>query len=239
MQATVRKDPPHPELESRVSHMRARKLKTDTVGTRISNSRTMAGLTQMELSKIVGRGRSAVAQWERDDAEPPLELFRIMAKQFKTTAQYLAFGVTTEPGVVYPSPEELGYTLVPEMRFGNTLNDVHAVAGQSWGVPTGWLKNELQAEAYDSLAIFKVEVDHEPYERGDRVIVDRSATRASPPGAFLVWDGYGPSINNVAVLPGSTPRKTMAKVSGAMGQYEIEVDKLQIIGRVRGVWKKA
>lgn len=46
-------------------------MKRNTVGSRIQKLRYQLGLTQEDLAKVADRGRSAVAQWERDDCEPP------------------------------------------------------------------------------------------------------------------------------------------------------------------------
>jgi len=74
----------------------------------------------------------------------------------------------------------------------------------------------------------------------DRVIVDRSDKRPSPPGTFLIWDGIGATIAQLSPAPptGSTGRPSV-KVTTAYGDYSVELGNLTVFGRLRGVWKKA
>jgi transcriptional regulator with XRE-family HTH domain len=233
------KAPPPKPVETRM-----RSADEDSVGMRIKTARENLELTQDDLAKrlINNRNnknytRSTVAQWERNDSVPPLEVFDELAKELNTTSRFLAFGDRAQPQVVAPDPDELGYALVPEVRVGgeDTFNEV-----VKWGLPTQWLRSEIGAPDPSKVLIYHVEVDSAGFGYGDRVLVDRAANRPSPPGKFLHWDGVGPVISNITVIPAhSGAKKAMAKVTTNEGTYETEVDRLKIIGRVKGVWAKA
>lgn len=222
-----------------VAHISAspRRFKEDTFAVRLKKAREALELTQDELGKLINLSRASVAQWERGNNDPRLENIPEIAKALKVRPEYLAFGVTTEPVEVMPSPEALGYVMVPEISIGNSLDDIERV--QTWGIPTNWLRTELHCTDFDKLVLYKVEVDSDALQFGDRVIIDRSQTRASPPGQFLYWDGVGPMIAHILIIPGAGNKKPQARVTTASGSYEVAADSVQIIGRVRGIWRKA
>jgi transcriptional regulator with XRE-family HTH domain len=215
-----------------------------SIGMRIKTARENLDLTQEQLAKRLTKEssgkpyiRSTVAQWERNDSVPPIEMFHDIAKELNTTPQFLAFGLTMEPKVVPPNPDELGYALMPEARV---LGEDKFEEVSQWGLPTQWLRTELGVTAPDRLFIYKVEVDSAGFSYGDRVIIDRASNRASPPGKFLHWDGVGPVISNIVVVPAhGAAKKPIAKVTGIDGTYETDIDRLHIIGRAKGVWSKA
>jgi transcriptional regulator with XRE-family HTH domain len=219
----------------------------DSIGMRIKISRENVNLTQLDLAKrlthkrVKGKDkhytRSTVAQWERNDSIPPVDLFEYMAKELNTTAEFLAFGVTMEPKVVLPKPDELGYVLVPEVTF-RSEDATDEVA--KWGLPVHWLRTEMGVVSLDKLVIYKVEADSAGFSFGDRIIIDRGSVRPTPSGKFLHWDGVGPVVSAIMVIPAhGTAKKPIAKVTGVDGTYETDIDKLHIIGRVKGLWAKA
>jgi transcriptional regulator with XRE-family HTH domain len=224
------------------------KLKTnvDTLGERIKKAREARGLTQDTLAKDItrilehqgvvdkARGRSSIAQWETGRAFPEYVTLSAIAKAVDKSPEYIAFGVTDEPRTVFPEPEELGYVLAPEIVVEG---DDSFTKTCEWGLPIDWLRSELGVTSYKDVAIYKVDVNGDKFEFGDRVIIDRSNAKPSPPGHFLYWDGVGANIARMVVVPGG--RKPRVRVEGPSGTYEADVDKIAIIGRVKGIWKKA
>lgn len=204
-----------------------------SVGQRIAQARANADKTQDQLAKFVNRGRSAVAQWERDSAVPDINMVKEIAQFLQTTPEYLAFGLTNKPVKVAPSAEEAGYLTIREVTFGDEPDDLHETG--RWGVSLAWLRNELGTQT-DDLIMFKVNTPVHGLEFGDRVVVDRANFKPSPPGLFLYWDGLGPAIGRIMVLP-PQGRKLTVKVDGATGSYEVDASKITIIGRLKGIWR--
>jgi transcriptional regulator with XRE-family HTH domain len=234
----------------------ARKARAKTridlsLGERLRKAREAAGITQEVLAKQVThlleldgvtdeerakkRGRSSIAQWETGRAFPEFTTISAIARAVKKTPEYLAYGITNEPKTVMPEPEVMGFVLAPEIQI---LDERKHKEVQKWGLPLDWLRGELGVTSYKDLAIYKVEVNGDPFEYGDRVIIDRNNFRPSPPGYFLYWDGVGANIAKMRVVP-SAGKKHIVKVSSSNGDFEVDVDKLSILGRVKGVWKKA
>jgi len=212
-----------------------------SVGSRIREARDEKNLSQAELAKLLGLSRAAVAQWESDTTSPSIATAAEVARLLGKPPQWLAYGVSGEPQIVYRSPEQEGYTRIREIAFGDKPDAVQEVA--VWGAPTTWVKQELHCVEPAGLMVYAIETTNmEPeLEYGDRIVVDSNTQRPSPAGLFLHWDGVGPAVNHITVIPGAGGKKPMARVSSTDGKtesYEIPVDSLKIVGRVRGFWRK-
>lgn len=216
-----------------------------SINTRIKEMREKKGITQNELTNRInhrlalaggdanGYTRSSIAQWETQRARPEPKAVPLIASVLDTTPEYLEFGITGEPKTVLPDPEVLGYVLAPEMTF----DDIAGQETQKWGIPVSWLKQEIGVTSLKDVIVHKIEANNDPFDYGDRVLIDRSNQRPTPPGHFLYWDGVGAIVAHMMILP--NVRKHMVKITSPNGSFESELNKLQIIGRVRGVWKKA
>jgi transcriptional regulator with XRE-family HTH domain len=204
-------------------------------GERVFKSRMEIGMTQHTLAKHLDRNRSSVAQWERSKNIPDIHTIEDMATLLNTTPQWLAFGISDKPQTVMPDPRALGYALVPEIRVGRTPEQWDTL--QKWGLPYQFLTSELGCPDPDALFMMTVESPIEDYQVGDRVIVDRSSTRPSPPGIFVMWDGLACVVAKVSVVPGAN-RSPTVKVENANGSFELSLDKTQLLGRVRGGFKR-
>ncbi len=77
---------------------------------------------------------------------------------------------------------------------------------ERWGLPMSFVAGELRATS-TNLDIIEVMGDSmEPtLSSGDRVVVDKSQTKPSPDGIFVLWDGYGVIVKRVEVIRGRTP----------------------------------
>jgi transcriptional regulator with XRE-family HTH domain len=229
------------EPSSRVYMAMPRKgsLEKETLGFRIKQARLNANLTQLGLSKLVGDvGRSAIAQWERNDSTPSLPTINKVAKILNVKPESLTHGFDYAPVEVAPSPEKLGYVLVPEVTYGDKPEVKNEQ--QKWGLPYNWLKTEIGVSNPDAMIVYKVEVSFSgsPFEMGDRLLVDTGQTRPSPAGTFLYWSGFGPEIGEFYVIPQIGSKKALCKVKTPHGEMETEVDKILILGRVKGKMNK-
>lgn len=56
---------------------------------RLKNERKRKGISQIELSKIVGVTQQAIAKWETNKAEPDNQTLTILASYFGVTTDYL------------------------------------------------------------------------------------------------------------------------------------------------------
>lgn len=207
-------------------------LHVNTVGDRIIEARKAKDMTQLDLSKRLGISRAAVGQWEINSTSPSITKLEEVAHVLGVEPQWLAYNVTSgEPRIVYRSPERANIHWVPELTFGDSINDTHEE--DQWGVPAEYLSRELHA------TIAKTVICHvnghavEPdYEYGDKVFIDRSDTKPSPAGIFAFWDGIGMAYARMQSVPGSTPKVRITQKGSE--PYDMELDEVTIIGRVKG-----
>jgi transcriptional regulator with XRE-family HTH domain len=208
-----------------------------TLGGRIKEKRVDAGMTQAELARLLGKSRSNIAQYERNDSVPPMPVAAEMAKALNAPMSFFVDG-KAGPEPRMPNADELGYALVEEVvHTGQTETQ----KSQQWALPTNWLRNEIGCADTTQVLMVKVEAGIGRYEYGDRVVIDTSPAgrRPSPPGTFLYWDGFAAALGEISVHPDPSGKKHVAKVTTTHGAYETVPDKLVILGRVKGVFKKA
>ncbi|TXL70129.1 S24 family peptidase [Vineibacter terrae] len=74
---------------------------------------------------------------------------------------------------------------------------------------------------------------------GQKVMVDLTDRRPSPPGIFVVYDGLGLVLKRVEVVFGSDPpRVRISSDNQNHAPYERTLDEAHINGRVIGVWAR-
>lgn len=90
------------------------------------------------------------------------------------------------------------------------------------------------------LALIRVEGNSmEPdYHPGERVLVDLSRRRPSPPGEFVIWDGMGLVLKRVELVPNSNAsRIRLISINPGYTPYEVDLDEHTIVARVIGKWQ--
>lgn len=223
--------------QPKVRHVRKENVVSDmitsNVGKRIKEAREKLKLTQMDIAKYMGTSRPAVTNWETGMSSPTLYTVHQVATFLQVTPEWLAFGVSTLPKIVHKAPE--GTVKVEEVTFGQSPDDRTVV--DQWDIPERYLSGDLHVMVTSKTILWRVDSDTMApgYEYGDRVIVDTSATKVSPPGVFLIWDGISVVMARVRVAftPGG---KQIAKVDTSATEegYETPVEKIVILGRIRG-----
>jgi len=108
-----------------------------------------------------------------------------------------------------------------------------------WQMPSNLIAAQTTANA-NSLKIITVYGDSmaPDFLPGERVMVDISDRLPSPPGVFVVWDGFALIIKRLEMIPYSDPPKLRAKSSNKEYEtFELELSEITINGRVVGKWK--
>jgi hypothetical protein len=194
-------------------------------------------LTQRLEQVLVGRG------------DPPI-----------TSPQVLALSGLGRPDAAPPAAGDADGETGPPMREAAAFSglattasikemDVRAGAGNpqlleaeddgtiaEWAIPQLVLKNRTQAPAQQIRVITVSGDSMEPdLQSGQRVFVDLTDRLPSPPGIFVLWDGFGITIKQLEVIPYSDP--PMVRIKSRNPHYEtIEVaaQEVTIHGRVIG-----
>jgi len=115
-------------------------------------------------------------------------------------------------------------------------NGQHRVVS-TWSIPADYLR-AYTAEP-EAIRIVRVAGDSmEPeYPAGERVAVDTSHRVPSPPGVYVLWDGFGLVLKRVEIIPGTEPRRVrLMSINPAYPAYEVPLDEVVINGRVIGRW---
>jgi len=106
-----------------------------------------------------------------------------------------------------------------------------------WTLPVDYLRAYVASPA--AARIIRIVGDSmEPhYNAGDRVLVDTSHQTPSPPGVYVIWDGFGLVLKHVEVLAGRRPATArLSSDNPAYSPYEVPVEDLKVQGRVMGKW---
>ena len=107
-----------------------------------------------------------------------------------------------------------------------------------WALPRQLLVNQVGAES--TMRIIQVMGDSmvPEFNPGDRVMVNTADRMPSPPGVFVLWDGFGLIIKRCEMIPHSTPpRAILSSANSHYSTYEMDVSEIQIQGRVVGKWQ--
>lgn len=127
-----------------------------------------------------------------------------------------------------------GYGAEPPVLNGDNETPILA----EWSMPEDLVQAHTTPDR--RLAIIRVEGDSmEPeYHPGERVLVDLSRRKPSPPGIFIIWDGMGLVLKRVELVPSLIPRRIrLSSINPGYTPYEVELDEHTIVARVIGKWQ--
>lgn len=105
---------------------------------------------------------------------------------------------------------------------------------ENWIIPASVLNARTKAPS-DQVKIFEVKeaVMGPDYRQGEHVLVDQTENAPSPPGVFVVSDGYGHLLRQCEMIMGSSPPavRISARDEDFISQT-IALRDIQIVGRV-------
>lgn len=113
------------------------------------------------------------------------------------------------------------------------------VSVAEWAVPENIIRGQTTAPP-QGLAIITVYGDSmvPDFRPGERIMVDTSDRRPSPPGVFVLWDGFGLVVKRLEMIPYSDP--PVVSLISRNEQYakrQLPADDVDIKGRVIGKWQ--
>lgn len=116
-----------------------------------------------------------------------------------------------------------------------------AVTVGIWQVPAEWIRTEIRTPDPRSMRILTIEGDSMlgTLNPGDKVLIDLSRRRPSPPGLFMIWDGVAQVPRRLEFIDGSQPpRIRVISDNPRYLTYESAVEATNIVGRVMGRWQR-
>lgn len=185
----------------------------------------LTGIPQGEISE--DRQREIAASLDADDIDDTV-LDPVSIPEIDLRAGAGAGGVE----LVSSTASENGYSI-----SADAIRD-------RWSMPESFTRGELRmapggayvTEVYGDSG-YDPSNPHAPgsVHAGDRVIIDTTDRRPSPPGLFAVYDGMGLVLKLVEIVRGSDPAKIrLSSRNPSYSAYEAVEGEAVIIGRVRG-----
>lgn len=207
-----------------------------------------AEMDQSALARLVGVSSQAVNQWCRGETQP-------RGKRLEKIAQVLGVPVASllghdseppRPGnnsEVISSKDGIADLIIKEVDIaagaGNPTyaDPYNEVTAEKWVIPRKFLSSFVKDT--ENLRIISVsgESMSPEYKHGDKVLVDISHKTPSPPGVYVVWDGYGVVIKRLEALAGKNPPSIrLSSANTLYADYECSAEDLIVFGKVVGRW---
>jgi len=225
---------------------------------KLKRLRERTGLSVRKLAGRIGRAASSYAFYEDSykKAYLPLDLVQELVPVFEP------FGIEPEEVLALAGVVK-GEALLGRRSRANDNQpqnatriaelDVRASAGgglahetdesepvvAEWQMPSALLRAQTTAPAAN-LRIITVYGDSmvPDFLPGERVLVDTGDRRPSPPGVFVLWDGFGLVLKRLEMIPYSEPAKVrLFSANSQYGAYEQPLEDVVINGRVIGKWQ--
>lgn len=112
--ASERASRPRPPIETDLAPDPDRILQGLDLGERLALARYQRGLTQKQLSELVGKSRGTIVQYEQGRLQPPLQQIEAMARVLDVAPELIAFG---RQGITGLSRESASVTSLPEVEI--------------------------------------------------------------------------------------------------------------------------
>lgn len=181
------------------------------------------GQSKAALAKALGLEPSAVSKMLNG------------MRQIKATeyVQMRAFFGMPSDGRKALSGVQSGYVVEP-LQGGAALKDREPSSESQWVIPAQIIGARTKAGP-ENIKSFEVEDNlmAPEFQRGEHVLVDLSDQTPSPPGAFVVSDGFGTMIRNCERIAGSDPvRVRISALKESFAPREVLETDAQIMGRV-------
>ena len=228
------------------------------VARRLKQIRTRAGLSIRQVAQALGMEHGSSYQHYEDRFKKPLlpldlilRLVPIFGPRGVDAAELFSLaGVDGSGQRPLPGPGR-SEVAAPMMRIeeldvrasagsgGNGLTDESARVVAAWQMPSEIVRGYTTAPAVELRIITVLGDSMEPtLLPGQRVLVDTTDRRPSPPGVFVVWDGLGLVVKRVQLLPHTDPpRVKITSDNQNYEPYERTLDEAYIQGRVIGQWR--
>jgi len=156
---------------------------------------------------------------------------QIKAQEYNLMRQYFGLPVDGERASDLP---ENSYRLDTLAGGTGMMEAERETREDSWIIPAEILSQRTQAPP-NKIKIYNVKENFmEPdYKRGEHVLIDLSDKNPSPPGAFIISDGFGVMLRNCEYVPNSDPAEIRVSACNTSFQTQIlQQNDFDIIGRV-------
>ena len=199
-------------------------LRVLDLGQRLALARQRKGLTQKQLSELVGKSRATIVQYEQGRLQPPVQQIETMAQVLDVPPELIAFG---RQGLTGLGHDNASVTSLPEVELGT---DGETVSG-GHGFASGLVKHLGVEPGKARVYVLGVSAPVFGLGRGDRVIVNAGAGLEGEDRLYAVRTPSGVTVARL-VPQLSTTSKRVNLTSGhgeAMSHDRGEVDVLGVV----------
>lgn len=225
----------------------------DDQARRLKRSRTRAGYrSAAAFAADHDFAESTYRAHENGSRSLTIDAAKAYAGPLGVSWHWLMFGDDVKPGSHMSKPTE-GKEDTNSNVYRIRELDVRAGAGNSayhdvaeaenvvseWQLPATIIKNQTTTTEA-SLKVITIYGDSmEPdFRPGDRVMVDISDRTPSPPGVFVIWDGFGLVVKRLEMVPYSDPAKVrLISRNKEYKDVELFAEEVFVNGRVIGRWQ--
>lgn len=206
---------------------------------RIFELRKKHGLPLAQLAEKTGTTAQQIGRLEKGERKLTTDWMERLARVFDVLPEDLLDSRHGERVVI---PEIMirsataGHGGKPSKTSLNVAESGNILS--EWSLPRQLLANQIGAES--TMRIIQVMGDSmvPEFNPGDRVMVNTADRVPSPPGVFVLWDGFGLIIKRCEMVPHSAPpRAVLSSANNNYSTYEMDIQDLQIQGRVVGKWQ--
>lgn len=230
-------------------------------GQRIKQAREARKMSQAQLATAVGQDQSTIAHWERERNFPKPAMLKRLAVTLGVTPEWLLYGTKPEsassPGHTFgvaattddgQATDAVSISELELRAMAGNGGEVEVFAGERemeavtgrYSFPAAGFR-ELYGAAPDRVRIVEVIGDSmEPTLRpGQKLMLDIADRFPTPPGIFVVFDGFGMVIKRISIVPHSDPlRVKISSDNKEYDPYERLVEEAHIQGRIIGTWRR-
>lgn len=218
-----------------------------TIGQKLKLDRKQANLTQAELGERLGVTQSTISDLENGGLQSWHVHRDTLAKIFKRPRAYYEPNegqVSDSPEIIDARADLPDSVAIPEYDVRLSAGDGFAVDTEStrryWSLPRFLVVDRLGVEPHQATVQEVIGDSMEPtLSSGDYVLIDMGDHRLGLPGVFAVWDGDALVCKRLERIPGSEPAKVRLKSDNPLhGEYQVDEDRVRVIGRVRWVTRR-
>lgn len=152
---------------------------------------------------------------------------QIKAAEYAIMRRYFSLPVDGESAT---APSKNSYLIKPLDKAGLEDNENTS----DWVLPASLLSEHTESPP-EQVKIYQIQerIMEPDFKHGEHVLVDKSQTEPSPPGVFIVSDGFGYLIRHCEFIPSSKPPQIKVSAKDTNFQSQIlELEEFNVIGRV-------
>lgn len=196
------------------------------LGQRLALARQQRGLTQKQLSELVGKSRGTIVQYEQGRLQPPLQQIEAMAKVLDVAPELIAFG---RQGITGLGRQSASVSSLPEVEIDGREELVSGGHGLSkalvdhLGIAPGDARVYVLCEAAPAFGLAK----------GDRIIVNGEAGLDQENRLYALRTPSGLAV--ARLLPSLSASSSDVNLNGGHGETaSYDPRQLNVLGVVVG-----